>query len=146
MILGKVHKICQGARTSLYKYSGFKSLENDSKGRTLVKPSGGGNSTKVCNFLVRLRFLFSCECAWPPLQHIFHIHQTFMCTLTFENISDKVFLFPNWGPILHQDIISFHLSHPPLLGMCHFYVLQMSLLGRKVSLLGGKVSLLLHKN
>ena len=60
-------------------------------------------------------------------------HTTFWKSIT------KVTPFSNKGPILHRDRLSFHLSHqPPLLVMCNFYVVKMSLLG-------GKVSLSLHK-
>ena len=40
----------------------------------------------------------------------------------FQNFSAKIFLSTNYAPILHQDSISFHLSHQaPLKVMCHFY-------------------------
>ena len=69
---------------------------------------------------------------WPHL-FLWPSHTTFWKYIT------KVTPFSNKGPILHQDSISFHLSHqPPLSVMCNFYVVKMSLLG-------GKVSLSLHK-
>ena len=61
-------------------------------------------------------------------------HTTFWKSIT------KVTPLSNSGPILHRDIISFHLSHqPPLSVMCHFCVV-------KVTLFRPKVTFLLHKS
>ena len=57
-------------------------------------------------------------------------HTTFLKSFT------NVIPFSKKGPILHRDSISFHLSHRPRLSdMCHFCVVKVTLLGRKVSLL-----------